>query len=61
MRFRTGKDNVDKVYVISGESRWAMEKVTSKGYFGYYETQIDVGTEPVSYTHLDVYKRQVKY
>ena len=49
LRFRTGKDNVDKVYVISGESRWAMEKVTSKGYFDYYETQIDVGTELVPY------------
>ena len=49
LRFRTGKDNVDNVFVISGEERWAMKKVTSKGYFDYYETQIDVGTELVPY------------
>ena len=33
LRFRTGKDNVDNVYVISGEARWPMEKVSSSGYF----------------------------
>ena len=49
LRFRTGKDNVDKVLVISGNQRWAMKKVCSRGRFDYYETYVDVDTETVHY------------
>lgn len=49
LRFRTARDNVDNVFFISGVKRQAMEKVSSKEYFDYYEIQVDVGTETILY------------
>ncbi|MCI8815146.1 MAG: hypothetical protein HFH61_07755 [Lachnospiraceae bacterium] len=35
--FRTAKDNVDRVFLISGGSRILMEKFTSNDVFDYYK------------------------
>ncbi len=49
VRFRTGCDNVDYVYVIYGEVQHKMNKVSSTGLFDYYEAVIPLEDEPVSY------------
>ncbi len=49
IRFRTGIDNVDMVWLISGDKKLAMNKVERKGEFDYYEVKITLGTELFSY------------
>ena len=49
LRFRTEKDDVDQVFFISGEDRREMKKVSTEGYFDYYEIQEEVGTETIRY------------
>ena len=49
IRCRTGKNNVDSVYFISGQVRQLMEKELSEGPFDYYKVDITVGREPLLY------------
>lgn len=47
--FRTAKDNVDRVFLISGGSRLLMEKFTSNDVFDYYKLDIKVREEKILY------------
>lgn len=47
--FRTAKDNVDAVYLISGESRLLMEKYRSNEVFDYYRVSIRVRDKAILY------------
>lgn len=47
--FRTGKDNVEEVFFISGENRIPMEKYRTKGLFDYYRITLPVGEENIHY------------
>ncbi|MCU6732314.1 glycoside hydrolase family 13 protein [Diplocloster agilis] len=49
IRCRTGKNNVDSVYFISGQVRRRMEKELTEGPFDYYKVEITVGKEPLHY------------
>ena len=57
IRFRTAKDNVDVVWLCTKDTRYQMKLVERDDTFDYYAVRIPY----VSYTHLDVYKRQVPY
>lgn len=49
LRFRTGKDNVDFVYLIAGDKRIPMKKVSDDWYFDYYEAELQVTEERLNY------------
>ena len=49
LRFRTAKDDVDRVFFICGEERKTMEKVCSRGRFDYFEIEEEAGTETSYY------------
>lgn len=49
IRFRTKKDNVDAVYLRSGEETFTMEFEYSEGYFDYYTVEIPLGIKPFRY------------
>ena len=49
IRFRTGRDNVDTVYFISGAVKKSMELEKHEGKFDYYVTEIEAGTEAIHY------------
>ncbi len=52
LRFRTAKDDVDEVTLLSGDGTWDMEKADSQGLFDYYETERQMGEEPFSYCFM---------
>ncbi len=49
LRFRTGKDNVDQVFLIHGDEKDLMELKETVGEFDYYETKVLVEEEPLKY------------
>ncbi len=49
IRFRTARDNVDRVFLCAKEERHLMERVESDGAFDYYAVDILPGSEPFSY------------
>lgn len=49
IRFRTAKNDVDFVRVISGSRAFVMRKTTSEGAFDYYEVRWKLGEEPLRY------------
>lgn len=49
IRFRTGRDNVDTVYFISGSIKKSMDFESRDAKFDYYVTEIEAGTEPIHY------------
>lgn len=49
IRIRTLKNNVDEVFLISGSLRLPMHLTESRDGFDYYEANITVGTETISY------------
>lgn len=49
LRFRTGKDNVDSIYVIMNQTELKMEKVESKDNFDFFEISFVCGNEQVVY------------
>lgn len=49
IRFRTGKANVDEVYLITTKERVLMKKVESNQIFDYYETKISVENTTIKY------------
>ncbi len=48
-RFRTAADNVDRVYLVSGEKRIPMKPAGIVGEFEYHEAQMEIGGEILSY------------
>ncbi len=49
IRFRTAKDNVDSVFLITTESRERMAKASSDKIFDYYEATIQLADEKMEY------------
>lgn len=49
IRFRTAKNDVDFVRVITGNKGFVMRKAYSEGEFDYYELDLKLGENPVSY------------
>ncbi len=53
IRFRTQKNNVDEVYLVSGEIRQKMKITSTCRGFDYYETHITMGDEIFRY-HFEI-------
>ena len=49
IRFRAGRENVDEVYLICGENRQLMSKVSNDRLFDYYESGIQLEDRRVEY------------
>lgn len=49
LRFRTGKDNVDKAYLHADGIRYLMEKIYSDTYFDYYERAVKLTDKRMEY------------
>lgn len=49
LRFRTGKNNVDYVYVIYNQTKQQLQKKNSVGLFDFYETEILLEEEQLCY------------
>lgn len=49
IRFRTGQDNVDAVWLCVGDRRLRMEWYERESEFDYYRVSIEMGQEPVRY------------
>lgn len=49
LRFRSGRENVDEVYLVFADKRYPMEKVANDRLFDYYEHTVKLGTERVEY------------
>lgn len=49
IRFRTGRENVDEVYLVYDKNRQLMNKVSNDSLFDYYESGIQLGEERVEY------------
>ena len=53
LRFRTARDNVDRVLFCHGEERLVMELAEQEGAFDYYEIRVSLGTERYEY-HFEI-------
>ncbi len=53
IRFRTAKNNVDRVFLMTKEKRYMMEKVESEDSFDYYAYTIQLGEEKFTY-HFEI-------
>lgn len=60
IRFRTGKDDVDAVFLIGKDLRIRMNKYKSEGLFDYYQVPILIGEETVSY-YFELFKGADRY
>ena len=60
VRFRSGKNDIDAVFLISRELRIRMNKVASQGLFDYYEVPVTVGTETMYYC-FELFKGEKRY
>ena len=49
IRFRTWKDNVDKVYLVSNDRHLAMEYEKSEGDFDYFKIRLVMPEESIHY------------
>ena len=49
VRFRTGKDNVDGVKIITNQGNYKMKKCETNDFFDYYEGKFVVGEETIRY------------
>lgn len=49
IRFRTAKDNVDVVSLITDTQRMEMKKAGQQDWFDYYEVSVLTGDEPIQY------------
>lgn len=49
LRFRTGKDDVDRVRLITGAGGYDMHKISTQGVFDYYSVDWQLGDEPFRY------------
>lgn len=53
IRFRTAKNNVDRVVLITKDEKYVMSKVESDKHFDYYAQVIQIGEEKLTY-HFEV-------
>ena len=58
IRFRAGRENVDIVYLVCGDDRKIMQKVSNDRLFDYYESTIQLGEEKVEY-YFEVHSGQI--
>ncbi|MCI8416800.1 MAG: glycoside hydrolase family 13 protein [Lachnospiraceae bacterium] len=58
--FRTGREDVDAVFLISRELRIRMNKYKSEGLFDYYEIPLLVGKKTIHY-YFEIYKGENRY
>ena len=49
LRFRTARDNVDVVYVVTSNEKLEMTKVFDDRLFDYYEAEITLGDQRLEY------------
>lgn len=49
IRFRTARDNVDMVYLVTNTERYEMTKVYDDRLFDYYEAEISLTEQRVDY------------
>lgn len=49
LTFRTAKNNVDAVWLCSGDTKISMHKMEAKGGFDYYQTKVKVGSSDYHY------------
>ena len=50
IRFRSAKDEVDRVCLVSGEKQYPMEREESKGNFDFYSAAVKLGEEKLTYS-----------
>lgn len=60
VRFRSGRDDLDAVFLISSKLRIRMNKVGSEGYFDFYEVPITVGSDTMRY-YFELFKGAHRY
>ncbi len=53
IRFRTGKNNIDKVFLVVKEEKYLMDKESSDEYFDYYNYTIQLNNEKLRY-HFEI-------
>ncbi len=58
-RFRTAADNVDRVYLVSGEKRIPMKTSGIVGEFEYHEAQMEIGGE-ILYYYFEIISGRVR-
>lgn len=58
IRFRSGRENIDAVYLVYDDKRAEMVKVSNDRLFDYYEESIQLGTEKVEY-YFEVHSGQL--
>lgn len=49
IRFRAERDNIDAVFLVSGDSKYEMTRYKIEGVFDFYKTQIPVEEETIYY------------
>ncbi len=49
LRFRTGRNNVDLVYLVAEDTRYLMKKVSEDWYFDYYEVEVSLTDKRFDY------------
>ena len=59
IRFRTAKNNVDRVVLVTRDEKYVMGKVESDKHFDYYAQVIQLGEEKLSY-HFEVQTGRLK-
>lgn len=53
VRFRTARDNVDRVLLVCGEERWIMNKVERDKHFDFYACELQLEDKKVVY-HFEI-------
>lgn len=61
IRFRTGKDNVDNVYLVTNQNKFSMDKVYNDHLFDYYEVELQLEDRRVDYYFEIISGRSVCY
>lgn len=61
LRFRTAREDVDRVYLISKDKEYEMGKECSRGIFDYYSIRYRLGEEPFRYSFKILSGDEVRY
>ncbi len=61
IRFRTAKDNVDKVILICADGEFPLHKTLSDEYFDYYSIFVELGDKPFDYNFRVETDRKIIY
>lgn len=59
VRFRTAKNNVDVVLLVSGGKRLVMTKTETERHFDYYETRMEISDKKLAY-HFEIISGALK-